>query len=361
MSNSKRQAASILDVARAARVSIATVSRVINNQPVVAEATRRRVSQVIRSLDYIPSVAARSLKLRPSRLVGLLVPDIENPFYATMAKHVEIAAHKAGVNIVLGNTGGDPVREKHYIKILADRLIDGILLCRTAYRQYRIQDVMGRSIPCVVLDRYAGRETLPSVRIDNARAGRLAANHLLALGHTRFACIYESHKVIPLWQRKEAFAEEVRKNGGRVREEDCIETGERINDATAIMKKMLRGSPGRRVSAIYCSNDLLAFGVMQAVLALGLRIPDDLSIVGTDNVDQCLNMMPKLTTVAQPFQDIAGKAIELLLDSREGEFDQDLPIQDVLLAPYLVIRESTGVPRRVEFKDGLVGRAGRGR
>lgn len=336
--------ASIHDVAKKAGVSIATVSRVINNHPVVTVKTRHRVEAAMMKLAYSPSVAARSLKIDLSKLVGFIVPNIENPFYGTLAKHMEAAAHEAGVSLVLCNTNGESSLEEGYIELLSRRMIDGILLSRTSLQDYSLQDAKGRDIPCVVLDRYAEEESFSSVRFNNSQAGRLAAKHLIELGHKNFICVLESWDVYPLAERANAFIEEIRKSGGTLHEKNVIEVGKRLADDSRLRNAVSCKKGKRHPTAIYCTNDLLACDAMQVLWSSGLHVPRDISIIGTDDIDQCLYVMPKLTTVGQPFAEIARKSIELLLVARDAANGDTNEPKTVSFEPYFIERESTAPP-----------------
>lgn len=327
--------ASIKDVARLAGVSIATVSRAVNNLDVVSDGTRRRIAWAVERLGYHPNLAARSLKRRSARLLGLLVPDIENPYYATLAKHMETAANAAGFSLILCNTDGVADTEEHYLKLLSSHLSDGIFLCRSAIRDASFAGAGGRRIPLVVLEKHNADDRRAAVMVDNFAVGRLAAAHIASLGHRRIACIVEDRAVFPFALRLEGFMRESARRGAALSERDVAEAGPRIADGRNAMRTLLRRSAGRRPTAVYCTNDLLAFGAMQALLERGVSIPGDVSIMGTDDVPQSSYMYPPLTTVAQPFAAIAREALGLLLAEGGGS-------SDILLKPALKVRKSTG-------------------
>ncbi|MDR0363391.1 MAG: LacI family transcriptional regulator [Planctomycetota bacterium] len=327
---------SIKDVARLAGVSIATVSRAVNNLDVVSDETRRRIQWAVDRLGYSPNLAARSLKRQSAKLLGLLVPDIENPFYATLAKHMEREASTAGYSLILCNTDGRSETEDHYLKLLSGRLSDGIFLCRSAIRASSLTASGGKTIPLVFLEKQEDGDDRQSVMVDNTDVGVLAARHLAEIGHARLACIMEDKRILPFARRVRGFIDETASHGIRVRPNSIIESGPRISDGRSAMLRLLKKRADSRPTAVYCTNDLLAFGAMQAVFETGLRIPEDISLVGTDDVAQSSYMYPPLTTVRQPFADIAREALRILIH-------KNVPAGgDVLLPPELVVRRSTG-------------------
>lgn len=330
--------ASIKDVARLAGVSIATVSRAINNLDVVSEATRNRIIRAVEHLDYNPNLAARSLKLNRSKLLGLLVPDIENPFYATLARHVEAATAEAGYSLILCNTDYNQDTEEKYLRLLAGRLADGVFLCRSSGSGSPAPDPAGRSLPCVVVDRHAENEPMAAVMTDNSRIGELAAGHLLALGHRKCGCIAESPELPTFTERIRGFSAALAAGGGNLLPGEAIAAGHRISDGYEAMRKILDLHAAERPTAIYCTNDTLAFGAVHAIFEAGLRVPVDMSVIGTDDVPQSSHFIPKLTTIAQPFREIAVRAFEAL---RHISKARDA-VGVTLLEPHLVKRDSTG-------------------
>lgn len=326
---------SIKDVARLAGVSIATVSRVVNNLDVVSDDTRKKIELAVKKLGYNPNLAARSLKRQSAKLLGLLVPDIENPYYATLAKQVEVEASASGYSVILCNTEGSGTSEQHYLKLLTGRLVDGIFLCRGHIRESSLPGSGSRKIPVVVLEKDREDDFRASVMVDNHRVGELMAGHLLGLGHRLMACISEDIRILPFKRRVHGFMEEAAANALPVPESRRKVTGPRISDGRDAMRSLLDLPASRRPTAVYCSNDLLAFGAMQAVMERGLSIPGDISVGGTDDIVQSAYIFPALTTVAQPFGEIAKHAMRLLL-GMEGA------TQDILLPPELKVRQSTG-------------------
>lgn len=326
---------SIKDVARLAGVSIATVSRVVNHLDVVSDNTRKKIELAVKKLGYNPNLAARSLKRQSAKLLGLLVPDIENPYYATLAKHIEAEASASGYSVILCNTEGTVTSEQHYLKLLTGRLVDGIFLCRGHIRESSVPGAGSRQIPVVVLEKDREDDFRASVMVDNYKVGVLMADHLLGLGHRQLACISEDIKSLPFDRRIHGFMDRAAAGNAPVPEARRKVAGPRISEGRDTMRALLDLPAAKRPTAVYCSNDVLAFGAMQAVMERGLSIPGDVSVGGTDDITQSAYMFPALTTVAQPFGEIAKHAMRLLLGQEEAT-------EDILLPPTLKVRQSTG-------------------
>ncbi|MCC8109557.1 MAG: LacI family transcriptional regulator [Planctomycetes bacterium] len=327
---------SIADVAKLANVSTATASRALSGKSTVTAATRAKVLAAAKKLDYTPNAAAKSLRMNRSSLLGLIVPDIENPFYSTLAKHVGDHARRLEYNIVLCNTGFSNAVEKEFFDLLVGGQVAGLLLCRTdsenpLYPQKR----QGSKFPVVVMDRVASREEESFVTVNNTRVGKIAARHLLGLGHRRFACVAEhlNHSVVK--ERIEEFARSV--DGSFL--EQVLTVDEGFRGAKAAAAKLLVQPKSKRPTAFYCTNDMLALGVIQAAQECGMRVPDDVSVMGTDGIFQGEFFSVPLTTVSQPFDELARLAVKTLLDIIENPHPHTVGLA---VEPALTIRKSTG-------------------
>lgn len=333
---------SIKDVAKLAGVSVMTASRVINYQGAVSPKARARVLQAIKELDYRPNLTARSLRAKRSQLFGLLLPDIENPVFASLAKHVEEAAQQFGYNVMLGNTWEDPEREARHLELMMARQMDGIIISPVSADN---DELIGQCIaPVVVLDRSLKHNgPPPAVTVDNSEVGRIAARHLISLGHRHFACIPGPLHIDVFAQRLEGFRDELSRSGQRL--EAVISAGNigKVGYGAKFGAELLRICTSRPL-AVFCANDLTALGAMQTAQRQGLSVPGDISIVGVDDIPACELTMPSLTTVRQPFPEIAAAGVKLLVDMIK---DKNYKPEDVILKPQLVARESTArVPVR---------------
>lgn len=328
---------SIADVARLANVSTATASRALSGKSIVTAATRARVLAAAKKLDYTPNAAAKSLRMNKSSLLGLIVPDIENPFYSTLAKCVGTHARSAGYNIVLCNTGFSNAVEKEFFELLTGGQVAGLLLCRTdSEHPLSVNPDRKKRFPVVAMDRVSSQEKESFVTIDNAMVGEVAARHLLDLGHRRFACVAGHLKNSVVKERVEKFAEMVGDGlpSGRIFSREGGFAG-----GKEIAKRLLSLPEAERPSAFYCTNDMIALSVIQAAHECGLTVPEDISVVGTDGIFQGEFFSVPLTTVSQPFDELARLGVITLLD----KIDNPNPhMVGMTVEPALIVRKSTG-------------------
>lgn len=346
---------SIKDVAKLAGVSVMTASRAINRHSSVSVDARNKVLKAAKTLDYRPNLTARSLRVSRSQLIGLLLPDIENPVFASLAKHVEEAANRLGYNVILGNTWEDHRREAQYIELMLSRRIDGIILSPVSPDNHR--QLCQISAPVVQLDRFFHKENEdqpPFVGVDNREVGRMAARHLAGLGHRHFACIPGPLHIGVFAERLEGFREELSNAGHQLAA--VIGAGEvgQIGYGAKFFEELLRICPLRPL-ALFCANDLTALGAIQAANRLGFAIPGDVSVIGVDDIPAGNLTHPTLTSIRQPVKEIADAGVELLVDmltrrekrdKREAKRPEAKP-KNIILMPRLVVRESTG-----PFKQG---------
>ena len=327
---------SIKDVAKLAGVSVMTASRVVNFQSAVSPKAKSRVLRAVKELDYRPNLTARSLRMRKSELLGLLLPDLENPVFASLAKHVEEAAHKFGFSVMLGNTWEDPAREAKYLELMMGRRMDGVVISPVSTANAEL--IRHCSAPVVVLDRSLKHQAPPpAVTVDNKEVGRLAARHLIGIGGRDFACIPGPLHIDVFAERLEGYREELSRAGRRL---DAVVSAGNINKTDYGEKfcdEVLRICPARPL-ALFCANDLTALGAVQAVRRRGLSVPCDVAVVGVDDIPAGAFAVPSLTTIRQPFQGIAEAGVRLLVDMIGNRGHKP---ENILLQPILVAREST--------------------
>jgi LacI family transcriptional regulator len=297
--------ATIKDVAREAGVSVGTASRVMTGSTSVAADLRERVYRAVRTLDYKPNLAARALKTNRVDVIGLILPDITNPFFAQLAREVEIAAAAEGLFVMLASSLGRPELEAYRMRAFLHRSLSGIIVVPAAD-----QTPMPRAegVPIVALDR-AGAG-LPLVALDHARSAALAADHLWTLGHRRIGYIAGPRGMAVSRERERGFAERLAALGPasvlRVEGEFDYASGERL------ARELLAGAP--TLTAIAAASDQQAIGVIRAARDLGLRVPDDLSVVGFDDIALAALVVPRLTTIRQPARLLAQSAVRRILD-----------------------------------------------
>lgn len=331
---------SIKDVAKLAGVSPMTASRVINQSGQVSLRMKLRVMRAVKQLGYRPNFNARSLRRQKSNLLGLLLPDIENPLFSSLAKYVEVAANNHGYHVMVGTTWEDRVREEEYLEIMISRQIEGMILSPSA--EENVEVFLDCPVPLVVLDRtFPDSSHFPSLTVDNLEIGRLAARHLIALGHRHFACVSGPRNIEIFLARTTGFRRELESSGFGV--EACV-TAKDMNELSKIefgsryLYEILE-SCSSMPFGLFCANDLSALGAMQAAHKLGIVIPAQISIVGVDDIPACRLTTPTLTSVRQPMARIAEEGVKLLIDMLN---DPGRTPESVTLQPELIVRESTG-------------------
>ncbi|MEU4559463.1 LacI family DNA-binding transcriptional regulator [Actinoplanes sp. NPDC023936] len=328
----------IADVAARAGVSVGTVSNVLNRPHAVAPATRQRVHAAITQLGYVPNEAARSLAAGRRRAIGLIVPDVTNPFFADVTRGAEQVADQRDVVVMLYSSGESGEREARYVDRLESQRVQGVLASPVQEAGPAVTGLAGRGTPVTLVDRGSARRDLCCVSVDDHAGGRLAAEHLVATGHRRLAYLGGPLSV-PQVTARLAGAREVCGAAGATLE--VIETEAMSVVAGRRAGAALAGRPAvDRPDAVFCANDLLALGLLQTVSRHGLRVPADLAIVGYDDIDYAAAAAVPLTSVRQPRAELGRAAAELLFE------EIDTPGQhrhrQVVFQPELVVRQSSG-------------------
>jgi LacI family repressor for deo operon, udp, cdd, tsx, nupC, and nupG len=325
--------AGIKDVAQRAGVSIATVSRVFDNPAIVAAQTRERVISAADSLGYRPNAMARRLRSSKAEVILVIVNDLVNPFIAEVARGIENAAEAVGVSIILGDAQRDAGRERRYADLVRARQADGIIQFGP-----RIPFDEGERLPMVTALECVRGSPYSSVQIDNVAAAKAVIEHLLEIGHFRIGAIAG-----PLQSTQSADrligVQMALSRAGLVLPEDRLTTGEYSASSGLEAAMQLLQTP-ERPTALFCFNDLMAIGAMQAARSLGLRVPEDLSIVGFDDMFLASAMNPPLSTVRQPARELGAKALELVIEAVERP---DIARTQAIL-PYELVWRSSVLP-----------------
>ena len=335
--------ATIQDVAELAGVSVASVSRVVNNSRAVQPATRERVEWAARELGYVPNEAARSLKLARSKLLACVIPDVTNPFFPELVRGIEDIAIAEGYGTLLCNTDDDSQKEADYLDLLAQRRIDGLLLIpsRDEEPPPGLTQLVDQGSPVVVIDRFLDGFDGDSIVVDNRRGGILAAEHLIELGHTRIAIINRLPDTSSARLRQEGYEEALASTG--LLDRSLVELGSYTFDFGRDATRRLLTTAGEAPTAILAGSDVLAIAALQVAHELNLDVPRDVSIVGFDRIAMSQLMSPPLTTVEQPIYEMARLAADLLLERAKGA--RTGPGQLRTLQPTLHIGKTTGPPR----------------
>jgi LacI family transcriptional regulator len=328
--------ATIRKVADLAGVSTATVSHVINDTRAVSAPLTARVLDAMEQLDYQPDIIARSLRRRETLTLGLLVPSVEIPFFARVAASVEAAANDAGYSVILCNTGWSLPREVHYLTHLLARRVDGLLCITQAMSAEHIAPVLRRRTPVVVFERTMPGVEIDAVEIDNFQGAEDATAHLLDLGHQRVGCITGLPNSNLNDERIAGYRKALKRRGIPF-DPALVRTGD-YTAAAGVRESLDLLRLPEPPTAIFAFNDLMALGVMRAVHERGLRIPDDVAVIGFDGLPFTEHCSPPLSTVEQPVTEMSAAAIAMLLDRTRGG---SLPARVQTCAARLVERAST--------------------
>jgi LacI family transcriptional regulator len=303
--------ATIKDVARAAGVSTATVSAVINDSAYVSPALRARVLAVVKDLGYAPSLSARNLRSGRSQLLALVVSDLANPFFARVVWAAEAAVAAWGYSMVLFNSDEKPEAEKRILARVRMLSCDGLILVPVG-DSLRSRSDDGRPLPTVLFGRTVEGEAVDAVTIDNVSAGREATNYLLDLGHRRIGCVTGPLHLSTGHGRLEGMLSAMRARG-LAPEPRHIRSGEFREDAAYSVARSLLEQPNPP-TALYVASGVMALGVMRAVADLGLKCPEDISIASTDTIPGIGGLRPRLTRTEHPLVDMTNEAVRLLVD-----------------------------------------------
>lgn len=324
----------LADVAKRAGVSAMTVSRVVNDRYGVSEPTRERVERAIQELGYRPNTLARGLRANNSSTLGLLVPDITNPYFPEIVRGAEDTALEAGYTVFLSNVIEDTRREAAALRALGERRVDGVIVCSPRLPQARLHALLRHHPAAVVINRPTPVGVAGSVRLDHQHAMRAAVAHLHALGRRRIGVLAgpeRSHAARERVRGIELAAHDLELDipqGRIVRLAPTVEGG--AAGAAALLTR-------EALDALLCFNDLVAAGALQACAASGRRVPDDVAVVGHDDIAFARMFHPALTTLHVPKYDIGVNAMRILLDRIEGRNRH----AEVIVRPELVVRAST--------------------
>ena len=331
---------SVKDVALHAGVSLGTVSNVLNRPERVGGAVRERVLHAIEDLGYVRNEAARQLRAGRSRMIGLLVLDVSNPFFTDIAAGVELAAEAHGLSVILCNSGDDEDRERHYLSLLQQQRPYGILMTPVTAQTVAVDAIRARGLSVVLVDR-ASAEGQCSVSVDDVIGGRLAAAHLIERGHRRIAFVGGPMTVNQVRDRLAGARRAVRSAGLPRGTITVVETaGLNVASGRSTGEYIAALPAARRPTAVLCANDLLALGVLQTMTRLRLDVPGDLTLVGYDDIDFAAAAAVPLTSVRQPRTQLGRAAADLLID--EVESPDSHRHRQVVFEPELVVRESSG-------------------
>lgn len=330
--------ATLVDVAREAGVSLATASHVINGTRFVSDETKQRVLRAVESLNYEINSVARSLKRNRSQVIGLLISDISNPYFTSLVRAVEDVAHGAGYSVMLCNTDEDPAKELRYLHVLRQKRVDGVLIAPTGSRHRYLEHLIESGFPVVCFDRVLPDLRCDAVTLDNVGGAHQAVCHLIRLGHRRIGIIAGLARVGTTAERLTGYRRALAEYG--IQEEPELVRGAdgRLDGGRQQAETLL--DLANPPSAIFATNNLMTLGALVALQLRGIRVPDDVSLVGFDDFEWTVVLQPRLTTVAQPTYDIGKIAARMLIERVEHR-TSDGP-RRVILPPHLIVRQSCG-------------------
>lgn len=329
--------ARVEDVARRAGVSTATVSRALNDHGPMAPATRERVLRAARALDYHPNLLARGLRRLKTDTVGLVLPDLENPFFPTLVKGVERAASARGWNVILGNTDEDPEREERLVRTLTERKIDGLILCPAGGSSVYLARYVRQELPMVAVNRVIAEPQLPSVTADSLQGAYAAARHLLEHGRVPLGLILGTPG-LSTTEARLAGCRQAARDLGLAEDSLIMVVGHgRTAQGYRAALECLDRTP--RPRALFAFNNLMAEAALMAVHALGIRCPDEIAIMGFDDFRSAAALSPPLSVVEQDPEGMGVEAVEVLAQVVETGRPKQI---HTLLPTRLVIRASCG-------------------
>jgi LacI family transcriptional regulator len=330
----------MVDVAREAGVSVMTVSRVVNNKEGVSSATRQQVQAVIDRLGYRPSDIARGLVTKRTGTLGLVILDVSNPFFSEVARGAEHVAYAEGYNVFLCNTEEDTDRELAVLGSLEEKRVDGVVLCSSRLRQSELEAAVARHPAVVLVNRQPDGINVGAVLIDDEVGGSIGTQHLLETGHQAIGFLAGPPSSRSGRRRAKGYGAALVAAGLPRNPDWARHCSPTVEGGRETARGLLRACP--ELTALFCYNDLVAVGALQACADLSHRVPEDIAVVGCDDIPLAALISPPLTTVRGPRYELGKQAMELLLRQIDGcpEGTDQNPCAEIVLQPELVVRAS---------------------
>jgi DNA-binding LacI/PurR family transcriptional regulator len=332
----------IRTIAQMANVSIATVSRTINRKPTVNPVIAKRVWKVIEQLEYFPDAQARGLVSGKSRLLGLIVSEITNPFFPELIQGFEDVAVENGYEVLIGSTSYNPARMSLCIRRMIERNVDGVAIMTFGIDEPLLEQLAERNIPLVFVDSSPDHPRVSALKVDYHKGIRSGVQHLAALGHRKIAFISGPMRLYSAQSRLNAFNESLRECGISAKPAWITEGDHTVEGGMKAMQKLLDGID--LPTAVMCSNDMTAIGVLHKIYRQGLRVPDDFSVVGFDDIQFAQFTLPPLTTVQMSCYELAREAVQALKE-QIGNLEDGVGRREHQIETRLIVRESTSYPR----------------
>ena len=327
----------IRDIAKAANVSINTVSRALNNKGDVKKETQERILAIAEELDYVPNLLARGLLHDRTLTIGVVVTDNSNPFYARVLRGAGDCARQAGYSIILCNSDEDPDRESETLRTLKAKRVDGIIITPASTRGRFLESLSRHQVPFVLLNRSTDDANVDYVKTDNVRGAELAVDRLIETGRRRICYLGGPERISSAVERREGCTRAVRAAGLPEDALTVVETELHMEDGYDQMRRILRDET--RPDGVFAYSDIVAIGAMRAIREAGLKIPDDIAVIGYDDIEIASYLEVRLTTIRQKRYELGYKSCELLL-ARISEAADEQMRQHVVFTPELIIRDS---------------------
>jgi LacI family transcriptional regulator/LacI family repressor for deo operon, udp, cdd, tsx, nupC, and nupG len=328
---------SILEVAKLAGVSPATVSRVLHNYPHIRDEVRAKVLDAIASLGYEPNRVAQRLRATDSHLIGMIVTDITNPFFNTIMASIENVFFNKGFSLLMSNTASDPDKELAYLSMMENEGVAGLVIATTSENVDEVANLADKGLPIVIIDRRMSKGRVDMVLSDNVAGARSAVEHLIKLGHTRIGHIGGPLRLTSGRERYQGYQQAMQQAGLPI-EDSWVRFGDhRHQSGYEQTLELLNTNPS--LTALFVENNMMTLGTLNAIHDCGKRIPDDIAIVGFDDMPWAVSLNPPLTTVAQATAEIGTRVATRLLERIE---QPDLPPRTDIVPTTLIVRASSG-------------------
>ena len=328
------------DVAKKAGVSVATVSRVLNGSPLVTESVQHKVLHAVKELNYQPNRTAQRLRAGRSQVIGLIISDIQNPFFTAVVRGIEDVAYRDGYSLILCNSDEDPEKEKLYINVMRSEEVAGVILASASEAAPQVDDLITYNIPVVAVDRQIADKQIDSVLAANIEGAREAVAYLIKLGHRHIGFVGLPLTHTPGKERYEGYSLALREHNLKLSTDLVCIADAKQQGGYEHTRDLLANQP--HITALFVANNLMTLGALNAIRERGLKIPDEISVIGFDDMPWASLQQPPLTAVAQPTYELGQRAAELLLGRLK---ERNKPAVLEHLPTQLIVRGSTGKPR----------------
>jgi LacI family transcriptional regulator len=325
----------IKDIAKKANVSVTTVSRVLNDKPDVGDDTRKKILKIIDEMNYNPNSVARGLVMQKTHTIGLIIPDISNPFFPQIVRAVEDKAQELGYSVILFNTDNHLARERKAVELFKSKQLDGLIVSLSLGNEKILKDLKAENYPVVQIDRSVLDYHYPLISIDNKKSAYQMVEYMIKKGYKKIAHISGDLNTTTARDRLEGYKKALKNHGIPIKNEYIIEGEYTQNSAYQAMQSLL--DLENRPRAVFAANDLSAAGVYKALFEAALEIPKDIAVAGHDDINLASLLKPELTTMRQPKYEMGERAVTILLEMINK---QEFEIKDQILTTDLIIRES---------------------